>query len=95
MREFTNHYFKFPGQKQPLQEYDFVIIGAGSAGSAVAARLSEDRNTTVLLIEAGKTEMLLTDMPALAPYFQATDYTWQYYMDPQPGVCTGFLFFVI
>jgi 5-(hydroxymethyl)furfural/furfural oxidase len=34
--------------------YDYVIIGAGVSGCVLAARLSQNPNTTVLLIEAGK-----------------------------------------
>lgn len=79
------------GLTAPYDEYDYVIVGAGSAGAVVAARLSENKNVTVLLLEVGKPEMLLTDIPSLAPYFQATDYTWQYYMEYQPGVCTGMI----
>lgn len=77
------------GLTEPYSEYDFIIIGAGSAGCALANRLSKNRNITVLLLDVGRPEMLMTDIPAIAHYFQSTDYAWDYYMEPQPDVCMG------
>ncbi|XP_047033157.1 glucose dehydrogenase [FAD, quinone]-like [Helicoverpa zea] len=77
------------GLKSPLPEYDYIIVGAGSAGCVLAARLTENPNVTVLLIEAGRPENFFTDVPSIAPFFQITEYAWPYYMEPQPGVCLG------
>ncbi|KAJ0175500.1 hypothetical protein K1T71_008659 [Dendrolimus kikuchii] len=89
--DFLRDNYPLPkGYTNQLDEYDYVIIGGGTAGSVVAARLSEDKpRASVLVIEAGKPEMVLSDIPALAQYLQLTDYTWPYSAQHQTGVCLG------
>lgn len=69
-------------------QFDYIIIGAGSAGNALATRLTEDSNTTVLLLEAGGPDYRLdfrTQMPAaLAFPLQGTTYNWAYETEPEP-----------
>src|SRR5918997_1655738 len=70
------------------QRYDFVIVGGGSAGSALANRLSADRSTRVLVLEAGRPDYrwdVLTHMPAaLAFPIGNRFYDWRYESEPEP-----------
>lgn len=73
-----------------LPEYDFIIVGAGTAGCTLANRLTENPNWNVLLIEAGRPENYLMDYPLLANYLQFTDANWKYKTEPSATSCTGF-----
>ncbi|KAL1478412.1 hypothetical protein MTO96_035036, partial [Rhipicephalus appendiculatus] len=73
-----------------LRCYDYIIVGAGSAGSVVANRLSESGNYTVLLLEAGGEETPDLMVPFTAPFAANGNNSWQYYTVPQKYACRSF-----
>ncbi|WP_327701233.1 FAD-dependent oxidoreductase [Streptomyces decoyicus] len=67
--------------------YDYIIVGAGSAGCVLAARLSEDENTRVLLIEAGPVDDAQEiHVPAAFSKLFQTKYDWSYLSACEPGL---------
>ncbi len=70
------------------EEFDFVVVGSGSAGSVVAARLSEDPKNNVCVLEAGPSDAhLFIHVPAgyIKTLFNPK-YTWPFKSEPVPGI---------
>jgi choline dehydrogenase len=69
------------------QEFDYIIVGAGSAGCVLAARLSQDPNVRVALVEAGgPDEAPEIKMPIAFAQLFKTKYDWDFATEPEPGL---------
>ncbi|XP_065907071.1 alcohol dehydrogenase [acceptor]-like isoform X2 [Dysidea avara] len=75
----------------PDVEYDYIIVGAGSAGCVLANRLTEDPNTTVLLLEAGPVD---SDpdihIPLIFLSLLGSEIVWHYKTVPKHNALLGF-----
>jgi choline dehydrogenase len=70
------------------QEFDYIVVGAGSAGCVLAARLSEDPATRVLLLEAGPADRSLwIHLPiGYGKTMWSPTYNWCFHTDPDPNM---------
>jgi len=73
---------------RPTEAFDYVIVGAGSAGCVLANRLTKDRKHSVLLLEYGGSDRsVFIQMPsALSIPMGMEKYDWRYYTEPEPGL---------
>ncbi|MFI6444561.1 choline dehydrogenase [Kitasatospora sp. NPDC050543] len=73
-----------------LQQYDFIIVGGGSAGCALAARISADPSNRVLVLEAGRPDYpwdVFIHMPAALTFpIGSRFYDWKYESEPEPSM---------
>ncbi len=71
-----------------MGSYDYIIVGAGSGGGVLAARLSEQSDVNVLLLEAGgKANHWTIRMPAaFGENFIGGPFNWSYYSVPQKNL---------
>ena len=71
---------------QQTTDYDYIVVGAGSAGAIVASRLSEDPDCTVLLVEYGGSDAsVFIRMPsALGIPMNSSKYNWGFESAPEP-----------
>ncbi len=70
---------------QRTEEFDYVVVGGGTAGNVVAARLSEDPDTTVCLLEAGPSDVGDDSILKLDRWMGLLEsgYDWDYPVEPQ------------
>lgn len=91
-QEEFNQQANEPHDQEILQpEYDFIIVGAGTAGCTLANRLTEVPEWKVLLVEVGAVEDFAMDIPLLVNYLQFTSANWGYKTAPSKRYCAGFV----
>lgn len=70
-------------------DYDFIIVGGGTAGCVIANRLSANPKWNILVLEAGKPESTANFVPGMAGYLIKSNYDWGYIAEKTPGSCLG------
>ncbi|KAF5308861.1 hypothetical protein FQR65_LT00561 [Abscondita terminalis] len=88
-----NAYSYMPNSSRILDVgvYDYIIVGAGSAGSVIANRLSENQNRNILVLEAREHGNDFTDIPLYTLHLEGLEYNWAFNTTPQFHSCLGMI----
>ena len=91
--DWLGAYFCYLMEPETHPVFDYIIVGAGSAGCVIAARLAE-AGKMVLLVEAGGTAPGMAHIPMLVGQLQRTVLDWGYQTEPQKnaGLSSGGVF---
>ncbi|XP_050346515.1 alcohol dehydrogenase [acceptor]-like [Nymphalis io] len=68
-------------------EYDFIIVGSGTAGSLIGHRIAKETNCTFIVLEAGGRGHPFHDIPAFGPLLHQSIFDWNYETEPQENAC--------
>lgn len=84
LRRQTDHN-RFVNGPMPANEsyFDFIIVGGGTTGCILANRLSTTLNVSVLMLEAGGPQSVITDMIGNTQYLIGGEFDWNYRVQPQ------------
>ncbi|MBM3488649.1 MAG: choline dehydrogenase [Alphaproteobacteria bacterium] len=76
------------------QDYDYIIVGAGSAGCVLAMRLGEDRDVRILVLEAGGSDNhpLIRVPLGVGKAWSAPQFNWNYHSEPEPNIDNRIVF---
>lgn len=82
-------YFEFDFGISDEEKYDFIVVGSGTSGSVLAARLSEVPEWKVLVLEAGAPESPSSLVPAMGTVVRRSPYVWGYQSEALKTACLG------
>ncbi|CAH2013121.1 unnamed protein product [Acanthoscelides obtectus] len=88
---FTRFFPRYLDQQhsKDSNEFDFIIVGSGPSGAALANRLSEQNGWQILLLEAGDEASKIVEWPFLCGALEFTKYNWGYKAEKMEGFCRG------
>ncbi|CAG2172485.1 unnamed protein product [Oppiella nova] len=94
-RQIQHNYYGSGQTPANCTQYDYIVVGGGTAGCVVAARLAQNPAVHVLLLEAGGPQTVITDMPGNTLFLVGGEFDWNYHVVPQTSAGLAYPSFFI